>query len=141
MRNAPVCCPRYLLRKHISSACWECLLGVPVGSACLEVTLRLRNVVIDSEFYLSYWLITSKCQRYNLLKRFSNNNLEPGSSSSDNSELSPSNWIKIHRRSTNVVMDTDDKIQMIRRQKQLYRSNKSVRSVTRHCAFKRRIYI
>jgi hypothetical protein len=44
MRNAPVCCPRYLLRKHISSAC----LGVPV-SVYWEVTLRLRDVVLDSE--------------------------------------------------------------------------------------------
>ena len=56
---------------------------VPVGSVCLEVTLRLRNVVLDSEFYPRYWVITSKCQRYNLLKRFSNNNLEPGSRSNN----------------------------------------------------------
>ncbi|KAF1943933.1 hypothetical protein EJ02DRAFT_420922 [Clathrospora elynae] len=36
-----------------------------------------------------------------ILKRFTNNNLEPGSSSSDNSESSLSNWIKIQRRLKN----------------------------------------
>jgi hypothetical protein len=42
-------CWECLLGVPVGSACWECLLGVPVGSACWEVTLRLRDVVLDSE--------------------------------------------------------------------------------------------